>query len=97
MNDDLIVCRCEEITAGEIRQAVRDGARTVDQVKRLTRAGKGLCQGRTCRSLVERIIAQETGQQLADMAYPNNRPPVRVVTLGLLAQDSSENEKEGGR
>ena len=95
MDDQLIVCRCEEITVGEIKQAVRDGARTVDQVKRLTRAGKGLCQGRTCRSLVERIIAQETGQQLIDMAYPNNRPPVRVVSLGVLAQDSRANEEEG--
>ncbi len=90
MDDQVIVCRCEEITVGEIRQAVRDGARTVDAVKRLTRAGKGLCQGRTCRALVERIISQETGQKLVDMAYPNSRPPVRVVTLGVLAQDSRE-------
>ena len=92
MDDDVIVCRCEEITAGEIKAAVRDGARTADQVKRLTRAGKGLCQGRTCRVLVERIIAQETGQKLVDMEYPNNRPPVRTVTLGILAQDSSLEE-----
>lgn len=46
---DIIICRCEEITKGEIIQAIRDGATTVDGIKRMTRAGKGLCQGRTCR------------------------------------------------
>ena len=53
---DIIICRCEEITKGEIIQAIRDGATTVDGIKRMTRAGKGLCQGRTCRPLVEAIL-----------------------------------------
>lgn len=45
MEDHVIICRCEEITYGEIKQAIRDGATTLDGIKRVTRAGKGLCQG----------------------------------------------------
>ena len=88
MDDNMIICRCEEITVGEIREAIRQGASSVDGVKRVTRAGKSLCQGRTCRTLVESIIAQETGQKLVDMEYPNTRPPVRLVKLSaLLGED----------
>ena len=45
-DDDMIICRCEEITKGEIRKAVYDGMRTTNEVKRYLRAGMGLCQGR---------------------------------------------------
>ena len=44
-----IICRCEEITEDEIIKSINDGASTVDEVKKFTRAGMGLCQGRTCR------------------------------------------------
>ncbi|MGQ9595626.1 MAG: (2Fe-2S)-binding protein, partial [Anaerolineae bacterium] len=48
MNDDeIIICRCEEVTKGEILEAIRDGCDSVIWIKRKTRAGMGLCQGRT--------------------------------------------------
>ena len=50
----------------------------------MTRAGKGLCQGRTCRCLVESIVAQETKKPVAEMEYPNTRPPVRLAKLSAL-------------
>ena len=84
MNDDTIICRCEEVTDGEIREACHCGASSVDGVKRMTRAGKGLCQGRTCRCLVESIVAQETKKPVAEMEYPNTRPPVRLAKLSAL-------------
>lgn len=59
MDDNIIICRCEEITYGEIKQAIREGARTIDGIKRMTRAGKGLCQGRTCRAVIIQILRQE--------------------------------------
>ena len=62
MEDHVIICRCEEITYGEIKQAIRDGATTLDGIKRVTRAGKGLCQGRTCRTLITQILNQELGR-----------------------------------
>ena len=59
--DQMYVCRCEEITKEEVIQAVRAGATSVNEVKRLLRAGMGLCQGRNCAKTIERIIAQELG------------------------------------
>ncbi len=65
--EETIICRCEEVTRSEIQEAIADGARTVDGVKRRTRAGMGLCQGRTCRRIVSRIIATETRQPIGDV------------------------------
>ena len=45
MDEELIICRCQEVTQGEILEAIKDGATTVDGVKRRTRACMGLCQG----------------------------------------------------
>ena len=58
-----MVCRCETVTEGEIREAIRRpaGARTVDGVKRRTRAGMGRCQGGFCSPRVMEILAQELG------------------------------------
>ena len=58
--DDTVVCRCEEVTLGEIRQAVAEGATSANEVKGLTRTGMGNCQGRICGEIVARIIAAET-------------------------------------
>lgn len=82
---EVFLCRCCEVSETEVRQAVREGARTVAAVKTRTRAGMGLCQGRTCRRLIGRIIAEETGQSPADILPPASRPPVRTISLAALA------------
>lgn len=84
-SDEVYLCRCCEVTDTEVRQAVRAGANTVAAVKIRTRAGMGLCQGRTCRRLISRVIAEETGQLPADILPPTSRPPVRTVSLDALA------------
>jgi NAD(P)H-nitrite reductase large subunit len=81
---DFIICRCEEVTHQEIIQAFRSGADTVDAIKRRTRAGMGLCQGRTCRRLVSRIVAKQKKEGLGEQRPPSFRPPVRPIRLGLL-------------
>ena len=58
--------------------------------KLATRAGMGLCQGRTCRRLVSRIIAEETGQNPADILPTTSRPPVRTLPLGTLARGEDD-------
>ena len=83
-DEDMIVCRCEEITLGEIKQAIREGARDVTGVKRRTRAGMGLCQGRTCEKLVQAILRQELGNSAQEISSGTPRPPVRPVTFGAL-------------
>ena len=85
--EEIIICRCEEVSRSEILAAIKDGGRTVDGVKRRTRAGMGLCQGRTCRRIVSRIIATETGQPMGDVMPSTFRPPVRPIAIGVLAND----------
>lgn len=80
-DDDIIICRCEEVTKGEILRAIKAGATTPQAVKRFTRAGMGLCQGRTCRRLIAQIIAQETEQSIADIVPSSYRPPTRPLTV----------------
>lgn len=84
-SDDMLVCRCEEVTAGEIKKAIAEGARDVTGVKRRVRAGMGLCQGRTCEKLVQQILCAELGLAPFSTGLSSARPPVRPVTFGELA------------
>lgn len=84
-DDDLIICRCEEITKAEIKAAIRNGMQTVNGIKRVTRAGMGLCQGQTCQRLVTQIIAEELRQSVADIAPTTARGPVRPLNLAAFA------------
>ncbi|HWR08189.1 (2Fe-2S)-binding protein [Sporomusa sp.] len=80
-----IVCRCEELTVEDVENAVVQGAETFDDVKRLTRAGMGLCQGKTCRTVISELIALYRGTSVADIPVPRMRMPLRPVTVGVLA------------
>ena len=82
---DLIICRCEEVSRGDIIQAINDGAMTVEDIKRRTRAGMGLCQSKTCLRNIQRIIAEVTSQDIKDVLPFTGRSPVRPVSLGILA------------
>jgi NAD(P)H-nitrite reductase large subunit len=82
------VCRCEEITLEEVQRALDDGARTVNDVKRQTRAGMGLCQGIYCVSEIARMIARDAGMTPEVVAPMTARAPVRVVSLRDLAAAS---------
>lgn len=87
------VCRCEEVTETEILAAIRAGAKTVNEVKRWTRAGMGLCQGRSCRRGVERMLSSELGVALSEIATSTYRQPVRPVAI--RAFDVPENKTKG--
>jgi NAD(P)H-nitrite reductase large subunit len=81
---DVLICRCNEVTLKEIEQAIDDGFVTLNEIKRRTRAGMGLCQGRTCGKLVARLIAQRTGKKISDIKSVNRRMPVRPVKMDLF-------------
>jgi len=83
--DDVVICRCEEITRGEIKNAIRNGIQTLNGVKRITRAGMGLCQGQTCQQLVARILTEELGLRAADIDPTTARGPVRPLRLEVFA------------
>lgn len=79
--DDTVVCRCECITAGEIRQAVKEGFTNPREVKIATRAGMGPCQGRSCGVALAEIIAQSTGADVEQVGILKCRQPFLPVTL----------------
>ncbi len=81
MEENTIICRCEEITLGEIKKAIKEGADNCDAVKRMTRAGMGLCQSKTCYSLIASIIASETKKKSSEFLPFTSRPPVRPVKV----------------
>jgi bacterioferritin-associated ferredoxin len=80
-----VVCRCEEVTAGAIRDAVALGATGPNQAKAYLRCGMGPCQGRLCGLTVSEIIAAATGKTVAETGYYHLRPPIKPVSLGELA------------
>ncbi len=86
-DDDMIVCRCEEVTKGEIRRAVHEGFRSLTEIKRYLRNGMGLCQGQTCSQLVRGIVARELGVNPADLPMPTSRAPARPVEMAVYGKE----------
>jgi NADPH-dependent 2,4-dienoyl-CoA reductase/sulfur reductase-like enzyme len=84
--DDTLVCRCEEITAGSLREAVDLGATDARTAKLLSRAGMGWCQGRVCGYAVSCLTARWTGTPY-DPSGLAERPIASPITLGTLAKD----------
>ena len=94
--NDLIICRCECVSFGKIQSSIQhSGAQTVNQVKKLTRAGMGLCQGRTCATVVESILASE-GKAPSGIEPYQARPPVRGMPIGTLADTADQYEEPAG-
>jgi bacterioferritin-associated ferredoxin len=83
--EDLIICRCEEVTQEEIEKMIEAGAESLDQVKRLTRASMGLCQGRICRRLLTQVYCEKTGKKPGDITPTTYRPPARPIPMAVLA------------
>jgi len=88
--DDTIVCRCESITAGEIRQAIREGTMNLNDIKKRTRCGMGYCQGTNCQPAIAAMLAREFGADPAAIKMVTTRPPARPLPLNLLMVDLEE-------
>ena len=86
-DDNLLVCRCEEVTKGEIRKAVHEGIFTIEEMRRYLRSGMGLCQGQTCSKLVKSIIAAELHVSPAEVEPASSRAPMRPIEMRILAED----------
>lgn len=84
MDDDVIICRCEEVRLSHILEAIAEGSGTPMEVKARTRVGMGICQGRTCRPLVTEIVLAVTKLPSAEVIPLSFRPPVRPVLLKEL-------------
>ena len=76
-----VICRCETITEGEIVEAIRRGARSLDGVKRRTRAGMGRCQGGFCSPRVMEILSRELNVPMTELTKFGGESKLLVGTL----------------
>jgi len=83
--DDVIVCRCEEVTLSDIQAAVRLGCQGPNQVKLFTRCGMGPCQGAQCSSTLSHIVAKQTEIPMEEVGELRVRSPLSPITLGQIA------------
>jgi len=84
-NSETIICRCEDVTRERILACIAEGYKTLDEIKRVTRAGMGPCQGRTCRNLIAAELSRAYGLPMEEVLMPTFRPPVKPISLGALA------------
>lgn len=91
--DNTIVCRCERITAGEVRTEIRDGVVDMNILKATIRTGMGACGGKTCTELILRLYREE-GIDLSQVTLPTNRPFVAEVPLSVFAGTDGGEERE---
>jgi NAD(P)H-nitrite reductase large subunit len=85
-DDNTIICRCEDLTLAEIRKAIAAGCRSINEVKRTTRAGMGTCQGRTCSPMIAQEIARYHRIPIEEIEKPTFRQPLTPIKMGSLAE-----------
>lgn len=85
--DRYIACRCEDVGLPDVILAIQNGARTLNDVKRRTRAGMGPCQGIYCMPALAALVAEATGAPISQVEPMTLRPPVRMVALELFAAE----------
>lgn len=83
--DDAVVCRCEELTAGELSKAIREGNYSPDGLKAQARSGMGTCQGRMCSATVAEMIAHAHSIPLDNLEPYHAQPPLTPLAFGELA------------
>ncbi len=81
--DETVICRCEEISAGEIRVTVQEGHWEINRVKAMCRVGMGRCQGRMCGMAAAEIIARESHRRLDDIGRLRGQAPIKPLPFGL--------------
>ncbi|MFM2476898.1 FAD-dependent oxidoreductase [Celerinatantimonas sp. MCCC 1A17872] len=84
-DDDVLVCRCEEITVGQIREAIAQGARHPAQIKGKTRSGMGPCQGRMCSATLSEMIAASCKIDIKEVGTLHVRTPIKPLSIEQYA------------
>lgn len=93
-DDDAMVCRCEGIRMSEIRALIAAGYDSVDEIKYVSRAGMGPCQGRTCRQIIMSELMRAGVANVDQQGAGSFRPPGGTVSLGQLAKGDGEDAKD---
>jgi len=92
--DDTIICRCERVTAAEIRRCIREGMRDISEIKAVTRTSMGSCGAKTCTPLIHRLFREE-GVPDAEVVDQPKRPLFIEVPLGVFAGLEGKDEGHG--
>jgi NADPH-dependent 2,4-dienoyl-CoA reductase/sulfur reductase-like enzyme len=79
MDRETVVCRCEDMTVGDVLEGIEMGYKNINEIKR-TRVGMGMCQGKICESIVQQIMHQK-GIPIEEIGYLNLRPPLSPIPL----------------
>lgn len=82
--NNTLICRCEEVTRGDVLTAIRNGCHTVASIKRATRAGMGACQGRTCGRLIQQLLLAEGVQTPETLTADKPRFPIVPCSVESL-------------
>mgnify|MGYP000861574349 FL=1 len=92
LHNDTIICRCERVTVGEIRELIRKGVRDINEIKTVTRAGMGACGSKTCNSLIHRLFREE-GITNSEVVDNTKRPLFMEVPIGVFAGETPSEDK----
>jgi len=82
--DETIVCRCEDVTVGAVKDAIRLGLKTPAALKLAVRTGMGNCQGRTCGAILFDLLSGIGGTSALDLQPFCVRPPIKPVSIASL-------------
>ncbi len=85
-DDNTVICRCENVTVGDLRKVVHEGVRELNELKVVTRSGMGPCQGRMCGPALAEVIAAELDRSPDQAGRLNIRPPLKPVPLLEIAE-----------
>lgn len=84
--ESMVICRCEEVTYGQLLSTVEEHQCTARELKLRTRAGMGFCGGRTCRLALDRIIESAIPPMSPNEVPLKYQPPIRPVTFGTVGE-----------
>ena len=84
----------QDLTREDIIGYIEAGYCTIDEIKRVTRAGMGPCQGRTCRMLIAQELSNYYGIPMEEVLMTTFRPPVKPISMGALADAYAEGGEE---
>lgn len=90
--DDMVICRCEEVSLGDLVETAKKYNCSAREVKLRTRAGMGYCGGRTCRPAVDAVLQEATGEKPVNDVPLKVQPPVRPTALSKLGGNRSHGE-----
>lgn len=83
--NNIILCRCENITLKDLHDLLDKGITSMEEIKRFSRCTMGPCQGKTCKDIIAKEIANYLNKDISEIDMPTYRAPVKPVKLGIIA------------